>query len=60
MTLEEQQNTLNNIVDSMSGIHGALKDDIIRRQLFLWYRVDPRLGTEVAKGLKIEFEDLPV
>ena len=59
MTLEARQNTINNIVDAMSGIHGPLKDEIIRRQLFLWYRVDPRLGIEIAKGLKVEFEDLP-
>lgn len=60
MTPEERQNTIDNIVDSMSGIHGPLKEEIIRRQLFLWYRVDPRLGMEVARGLKVEFEDLPV
>jgi catalase len=59
MTLEERQNTIDNIVDSMSGIHGSQQEEIIRRQLFLWYRVDPRLGIEIAKGLDIEFEDLP-
>ena len=59
MTPEERQNTINNIVDSMSGIHGPLKEEIVTRQLFLWYRVDPLLGMGIAKGLKVEFEDLP-
>ncbi len=59
MTMEARQNTIANIVAAMSDIHGPKRDEIIRRQLFLWYRVDPRLGTGIAKGLGIEFEDLP-
>jgi catalase len=59
MTPEERQNTIDNIVDAMSGIHGPLKEEIVTRQLFLWYRVDPLLGMGIAKGLKVEFEDLP-
>jgi hypothetical protein len=45
MSVEQQQNTINNIVTHMSGIEGTKKArKITNRQLSLWYRVDGRLG----------------
>ncbi len=53
MTLSQQQNTIHNIVNSMSAISGSNKNDIINRQLGHWYRVSPVLGSEIALGLGI-------
>ncbi|WP_313375742.1 catalase [Chishuiella sp.] len=49
-----KQNTINNIVSSMSGIEGDKKDEIILRQLCHWFRVSPHLGLGVAKGLEVD------
>ena len=57
MTPEQQQNTVSNIVGAMSGIEGEKKDEIINRQLCHWFRVSPRLGAGIAKGLNVTIED---
>lgn len=54
MDEEAKQNTINNIVNAMSGIEGDQKERIIMRQLCHWFRVSPRLGTGIAKGLQID------
>ncbi|WP_291102244.1 MULTISPECIES: catalase [unclassified Flavobacterium] len=56
MTPEERNNTIHNIVKSMSDIHGPKKDEIVNRQLSHWYRVDGRLGAGIAGGLGVEVE----
>ena len=53
MTPEQKNNTIKNIVGSMSGIEGAKQEDIINRQLSHWFRVDPQLGDGIAKGLDV-------
>jgi catalase len=53
---EEKQRTIDTIVDSMSGISGGKKDEIINRQICHWFRVSPKLGLEVAKGLHVAIE----
>jgi catalase len=60
MTQDEKTHTIHNIVYAMSGISGSKKEEITQRQLFLWYRVDARLGTKIAEGLGVELEVLPV
>lgn len=60
MTQDEKNHTIHNIVYAMSGISGPKKEEIIQRQLFLWYRVDARLGTKIAEGLGVELDVLPV
>jgi catalase len=60
MTQDEKNHTIHNIVYAMSGISGPKKEEITQRQLFLWYRVDARLGTKIAEGLGVELEVLPV
>jgi catalase len=53
---EEKQRTIDTIVNSMSGISGGKKDEIINRQICHWFRVSPKLGVGVAKGLKVDIE----
>jgi catalase len=60
MTQDEKKSTIHNIVYAMSGIDGPKKEEITQRQLFLWYRVDPVLGTEIAEKLGVELDVLPV
>jgi catalase len=57
MTDEERKNTVSNIVSSMMGIEGEKKSDIIDRQLCHFFRMDMRLGMEVAKGLGITIDE---
>lgn len=54
MSPEQQRNTIHNIVTHMSGIEGHKKNEIVNRQLSLWYRVDDRLGAAIADGLGVE------
>lgn len=57
MNGQEKQNTIDNIVGSMSQIGGGpMKEKIINRQLCHFFRADPELGMGVAKGLAIEIE----
>lgn len=57
MDEEAKQNTINNIVNAMSGIEGDQKEQIIMRQLCHWFRVSPRLGIGIAKGLHIDISE---
>lgn len=56
MTKQQQQNTISNIVAGMSGICGEKRDEIIKRQLELFYKVDKDLALKVAEGLKFNFD----
>lgn len=56
MSSVQKQNSITTIIDSMSGITGPKKDEIIHRQLIHWFRVDIELGEKIAKGLGFEFE----
>ncbi len=57
MKEQDRKNLICNIVTAMSGITGEKKDEIINRQLYLFYRVDTQLGMAVAKGLGIAFDE---
>lgn len=54
MYQQEQQATINNIVEAMSGIDGPKKMEIINRQLCHWFRASPQLGAGIAKGLGVD------
>ena len=54
--MDETLYTISNIVGAMSGISGDKKDEIINRQLCHWFRVSPKLGMEIAKGLKVNID----
>ena len=54
MDEQAKQNTINNIVGAMSGIDGPKKDEITRRQLKLWQKVDEQLAQGIAKGLGVQ------
>src|ERR1035437_5752878 len=56
MTDYDRNNLVNNIVSSMKGICGEKKDEIINRQLCLFFRADTSLGMSVAKGLGVNLE----
>jgi catalase len=58
MTPQQQKSTINTIAGSMLGIDGPKKEEIINRQLSLWFRVDPCLGAGVAAGLGIQGQHL--
>jgi len=53
---QEQQNTIANIIGSMSAISSGKKEEIIMRQICHWFRVSPKLGLGVAKGLNINID----
>lgn len=57
MTDDDRKNTVTNIVNSMMGITGEMKLDIINRQLCHFFAMDKRLGTAVAQGLGITNEE---
>lgn len=56
MTPDEQQRTIITIVDSMSGISGPKREEIIKRQLCHWFRVNEVLGKAIAEGLNVNVE----
>lgn len=55
---QAKQNTINNIVDAMSGIEGPKKEEITLRQLCHWFRASSALGMGVAKGLGVDLNEL--
>lgn len=54
MSDQDKTNTVNNIVEAMSGIGSEKRDEIIARQLCHWFRADLDLGMRVAKGLNFD------
>ena len=57
MSEKDKKNLVSNIVSSMRGICGEKKDEIIDRQLSLFFQADYNLGTAVAKGLGITIDE---
>ena len=57
MTDLERNHLVDNIVNSMKGITGERKEEIIYRQLCNFFRVDMNLGVAIAKGLGIEIDE---
>ncbi|MDG5799474.1 catalase [Marinilabiliaceae bacterium ANBcel2] len=51
MTHQQRENTINNFIDGMSGIEGPKREEIIKRQLEHFKKVDSELADKVAKGL---------
>jgi catalase len=54
----DRHNLVSNIVSSMSGIAGEKKELIINRQLCHFFRIDPKLGMAVAKGLNVDIDKI--
>jgi catalase len=57
MNEQDRINLISNIVSSMKGINGEKKDEIINRQLCLFFRTDIQLGISVAKGLGVAIDE---
>ena len=57
MNDQDRKNLVYNIVSSMTIINGEKKDEIINRQLCLFFRVDPQLGMALAKGLGVAIDE---
>ncbi len=57
MTENERENTLFNIIGSMSGIAGSKRDEIIQRQLTHFFNADKELALSIAKGLNFKFKE---
>ncbi|MCX6350962.1 MAG: catalase [Bacteroidetes bacterium] len=53
----DRKNLVHNIVNSMSGITGEKKDEIINRQLCHFFRANIQLGIAVAKELEITIDE---
>lgn len=51
---DERNGLVNNIVESMHGITGLFRDDIINRQLCHFFRADFDLGKRIAQGLNVQ------
>jgi catalase len=54
MSTQDRKNTIANIVGAMGGISGPKRNEIVRRQLSLWTKVDRSLGAGVAAGLGVK------
>ncbi len=57
MSEQDRKNLISNIISSMSGICGEKKAEIIKRQLYHFFRADSQLGMDVAKGLGVTLDD---
>ncbi len=55
MNEQQRKNTVSNFVNSMKGISGPKKKEIIIRQLNHFYKADKELALSVAKGLGIKY-----
>jgi catalase len=53
----DRKNLVSNIVNSMNGIVGEKREEIINRQLCHFTRADSQLGMAVAKGLGISYDE---
>jgi catalase len=53
---EDKQSLISNIAESMLGIDGPKKEDIINRQLCHFFRADINLGIGVTKALGVSTE----
>ncbi|KQR95019.1 catalase [Chryseobacterium sp. Leaf180] len=56
MNQQDRDNLVKNIIDSMSGIDGPKKDEIINRQLCYFFRANIELGMKVASGLNVNLD----
>ena len=56
MTDQERQNTVNNIVTSMSAISGPKRMEIILAQLAHFHKADKELAERVSRGLGVDFK----
>jgi catalase len=56
MTVEEKQNTINNLIGALKGVSGPKKKEILTRQLNHFYKADKELALKLAKGLGINFK----
>ena len=56
MKQEDRDHLIHNIVDSMKGIDGPKKAEIINRQLCHFFRANIELGMKVAVGLNINID----
>lgn len=53
----ERSHLINNIINSMKGITGDKKEEIIYRQLCNFFRVDMNMGMAIAKGLGVDIDE---
>lgn len=51
MTAQERKAAISNIIGSMKGISGPEKDEIIKRQLIHFEKMDPDFAKKVAEGV---------
>jgi len=58
MTDHERYALVANIVVSMGGITGGQKEGIINRQLCHFFRADQQLGSAIARGLRVNIDDV--
>ncbi|MDP2452739.1 MULTISPECIES: catalase [unclassified Kaistella] len=56
MNESDRQNLTSNIVTSMKGISGPKRDEIINRQLCLFFRANIDLGMKIAMGLQVNID----
>lgn len=56
LSVEDKQNLMSNIAESMLGINGPKKEEIINRQLCHFFRTDINLGMGVTKALGVSPE----
>ncbi|GLU50577.1 catalase-related domain-containing protein [Dyadobacter frigoris] len=51
---EDRINLVCNIVCSLKGINNSQKEEIIKEQLYHFFKIDTKLGLAVADGLKVK------
>jgi catalase len=57
MDQDQKNDLIKNVVNSMSGIDGPKKEQIVNRQLCHWFRADIGLGMAIAKGLELDLNE---
>lgn len=56
MKVEDREHLVHNIIESMKGINGPKKSEIINRQLCHFFRANIELGMKIALGLNINID----
>ena len=56
MNQEDREHLVYNIIQSMKGISGPKKDEIINRQLCHFFRANIELGMKIASGLQVNID----
>lgn len=58
LNTKDKKNLIQNIINSINGITGYKKNQIIYRQLFHFFKIDNDFGMQISQGLSINTEEI--